>query len=195
MSMLSSSISTLQRSATSRVLATASGWSGKAARISSSLLKKNSCGGEAHAVLLREARAGLDAEQHVVRRGVLLAQVVDVVGGHQLETGPRRQLGHARVDLGQLARCRSPASPGRRSLRRRCRPAAPPRRRRLAICPFSSAFESRPLGQPERQMRPSACSRRSRVVHARLVVVALEEGQAAQLEQVAVAGRRRGPAG
>ena len=106
MSMRSSSISTLQRSATSRVLATASGWSRKSRPHLLLALEEELLRGEAQTVLLRETRPGLDAEQHVVSGRVCLRQVVHVVGGHQLEAGALRELGHARVHLGQLADAR-----------------------------------------------------------------------------------------
>ena len=58
----------------------------------------------AHAVLVGEVALRLDAEQRVVGVGVLVAQVVHVVGGHGAQAGPlgeQRELGQQLALLGQ----------------------------------------------------------------------------------------------
>ena len=81
-------------SATRRVLARASGCSGKTRAISSGALQEELLGVEAEALLVLDLLARADAEQHVVGVGVVLEQVVRVVGGHE---GQARAL----VDAGE----------------------------------------------------------------------------------------------
>ena len=112
---------------------------------------------------------------------------MDVVGGHQLEPGLGRQLDHARVDLGQVADARllhlqvdvvlaeDVEQPLHLGLGRGDLPV-------LEGPGEAAAGAARQTDEPLGVLPEDA------VVHARLVVVALEKGQAAQLEQVAVAG-------
>ena len=141
---------------------------------------------EAHPILFGEPGTGLNAEQHVVRGGVGLAQVVDVVGGHQLEARLRSHLHQPRIDLGQLGDARL-------------------LHLEVDVLPAEHVHQALDLGFGgshltvlKRTGQPAAGAARETdepfgmlaqdaVVHARLVVVALEEGHAAQLEQVAVA--------
>ena len=122
-----------------------------------------------------------------MRSGVVLAQVVHVVGGHQLETGPGRQFGHAGVHLGQLA------DAGLLHLQVDVLPAEDLGK------PLDLGIGRSGLSVLQRLREPAAGAPGETdetlrvlgerfVVHARLVVVALEESQTAELQQVAVAG-------
>ena len=66
-------------------MASASGTSLKSAAISSGRLQIKFGAVIAHPVFVVDLRAGLDAEQNVVRRGVFLADVMDVVGRDDLQ--------------------------------------------------------------------------------------------------------------
>ena len=57
---------------------------------------------EAQPLLVRKPRPGLDAQEHVVSRRVLLAQIVNVVGRDQLQPHASRELRQPRIDLRQL---------------------------------------------------------------------------------------------
>ena len=138
--------------------------------------------------------AGLDAEQHRVRLGVLGAGVVQVVGGHQRQTevlGEPEQVGaHPLLDrqvvVHQLAvvvlRAEDVAE-----LRRRL-----PRRLVLAepqpgvhLTAGASGGGDQALAVPSEQL----------AVHPRLVEVALEAGQGGHPEQVVHPGRGAGQQG
>ena len=100
---------------------------------------------------LVEQALRLDAEQRVVGVGVLVAQVVDVVGGHRPEAGLRGQ----QRELGQRARAarrgRRPAARRRRSRGRTARRGARSRPSAAASLPSRSSSEARPLMQPVRR--------------------------------------------
>ena len=81
--------------------------------------------------------AGLDAQQRVVRVGVLLVGVVRVVGDHAAGCRASWRSPAGRRGPGSRSRCRGPSARGRSSPRRRCpgsrrRPAGPRRTGRAA---------------------------------------------------------------
>ena len=115
---------------------------------------------ELHPVRVVDRLAGVDAEQDVVRLGVLAGQVVGVAGGDERagpSGGPRRR----------------PRRPGRAGSGRRCpgsRRRSSPRRRpsgtrrqsrsASAALPWRRWSENSAETQPERQIRPSECCSR-----------------------------------
>ena len=140
-----------------------------------------------HAVLVGEVALRLDAEERVVGVGILMAQVVDVVGGHRLEAGllgqlrePRQQLallgqaGVLQLDVDVLGaeQVRQAADLGQR-----CRVVAVAQQhRRLAA--HAAGERDKPLAVAAEQLP----------VGAWLVVVAFEIGSRRELDQVLVAG-------
>jgi len=122
-----------------------------------------------------------------MRRGIRFAEVVDVVGRDQLETGPLRQFGHPGIHLGQFADARLlhleidvlfaeyPHQPLYLSIGRRELPVLQSPRQPAAR---ATAETDQPPGMLLEQL----------VVDAWLVVVAFEKGKTAQLQQIAVAG-------
>ena len=143
---------------------------------------------ELEALRVRQHGAGLHAQQGVVGLVVLAVGVVRVVGGQQRG-----------AELAWPARpasgwCRAgPAGRGPAARRRGCRgrrsPAAGrPSPARPCSSPCSSDCSTWPPRQPVVAIRPSWCWLEQLPVEARLVVVALEERQAGELDEVAVAG-------
>ena len=141
--------------------------------------------GQPEALLLLSARTGLEAEQDVVRLGVLRLDVVRVVGGHERQPGPTRDLDKAgadRVLLGdavvlQLEKVVVGAEDLRvlaRDRLGRVEVAAHDRLRQLTTETRGQADQ--PLGVLGEQL----------LVDARLVVVALEVRRADQLDEVAI---------
>ena len=142
----------------------------------------------AHAVLVGEVALRLDAEQRVVRVGVLVAQVVDVVGGHRAQAGllgEPRELRQQLALLGQAGVLQLDEDVlGAEELRQ----TADLGQRRLVVAVAQQQRGDAPLMQPVRAMRPSWCSLEQLPVGARLVVVALEVGARGELDEVLVAG-------
>ena len=93
-----SSISTLQRSATSSVRRIASSWPGKSSAISSRRLEVEVVGLELPVVRVLERVAGLDAEERLVCARVGVAQVVDVAGRDGRQPLLRGELDELRQD-------------------------------------------------------------------------------------------------
>ena len=157
-------------------------------------LEEELLGREAHAILVREAGAGLDAQQHVVRDRVFLAQVVHVVGGHQLETRAGGDLGHALVDLGQFFDAGL--------LHLQVDVALPedvyqPLHFGVGGCVLAElqSLGEAAAGAAREADEAVGMLAQEGVVHARLVVVALQEGGAPQRQQIAVSGLVAGQQG
>ncbi len=141
----------------------------------------------AHAVLVGEVALRLDAEQRVVRVGVLVAQVVDVVGGDGLEAGllgELRELGEQLALLGQAGvleldvdvlgaeQLGEPGDLGQRG-------------GVVAVAQQHRGLAAQAPGERDEALVVLA---EQLPVGARLVVVALEVGRGGELHEVLVAG-------
>ena len=146
---------------------------------------------ETEPVLVGEERVRLDAEERVVRPGVLGVQVVHVAGADDREAGVGGDPQEPRVDLGVLGHAGVlqldvdvVASEDRHE------PVELGARRGLVAASQRLAGDA---GHAPRQAdQPVGVALEQLVVDARLVVVALEESERAQLDEVVVAGRRLG---
>ena len=140
-----------------------------------------------HALLVCEAALGLDAEQRVVRVGVLVAQVVDVVGGHGLEAGllgEPRQLGQQLALLGQAGVLQLDVHVlGAEELGEASDLGQ--RRRVVAVAQQHGRLAAHAPGERDEALVVAA---QQLPVGARLVVVALDVGRGGELDQVPVAG-------
>ena len=134
-----------------------------------------------------EVALRLDAEQRVVGVGVLVAQVVDVVGGHRLQAGPARQLGQLGQQLALLGQAGVLQLDVDVLAAEELGQTLDLGQGAASSLPSRSSSAARPLMQPVRQMSPSLCSAQQLPVGARLVVVALQVGRRAELHEVVVA--------
>ena len=141
---------------------------------------------EAHALLIRRHRAGLQAEQDVVRLRIVLAGVVRVVGRDQRDPGALRDASQALVDPRLLLH------PVVLDLEE------------VVVTEHPLILEGRLFGagfvgveQPAGHLAAQAAGERDqtlgmlgeqRLIDARLVVIPLEVRQAGELDEVAVAG-------
>ncbi len=107
--------SSRQRSAIASVLSIAAPSSGKSRSISSADLEVELLRGVLQAIGIGQGALGADAEQDVVGEGVVLAQVVAVVGRHQAEARACATGGAAPRWPPAARGCRGPAARGRSS--------------------------------------------------------------------------------
>ncbi len=120
-----------------------------------------------------------------MRRCIGLTQIVDVIGGHQLETRPLRQLCHARIHFGQFCDAGFlhlqidvfSAENGRQSFHLSIRSS------RL---PVLQGTRQAAAGAPGQTDEPPGIFLQNRVIDTWLVVVTLEKGKAPQLQQISV---------
>ena len=126
--------------------------------------------------------AGVDAQQHVVGGGVVLAEVMGVAGGHQRQA---ELVGDVDRPLGAAAS----GCPGRCSGSRRRSSCRRRRGTTRPACSASSSWSLRmnslnsPEAQPLRQMMPFLVGFQQFLVDARDVVIAFEEGDGGHLDR------------
>ena len=130
---------------------------------------------------------GLDAEQDFLRLGVVALEVVIVVGRHQRDPGPRGERPHALADLVLDV---DPVVHDLEEvvLRAEHLAVAQRRARRALVVVREQVGGHLALGAGREREQPLCVLRQELVVHAGLVVEALEEGERGEPHQVAKAG-------
>ena len=154
---------TSQRSAISSVLSQASGKSRHSSRISAGGLDVVAVAGEreplARAVAGRDVhrRAGVDAEQVLLRGRVLAHDVVGVVGGEQRDAAGPWRAAAARRAPGSRCRGRGPSARGSSSPGRGCPGSSAAALRAASYWPWRRWTCTSPDGQPVVPMMPLPC--------------------------------------